>query len=199
MPLAKMHTLFSHTLLSGNKICVAAIGSYAFFGAWLSAAHFFISKEDVYMFENIGKKCKSLAELLCWIGIFVSVIGAIVIIFIGVDENVDELTVFGIVFLIVGPLLSWVSSFFMYGFGELIDKTSDIEINTRGGKIELGIQPKADNQHALKNSNLDTYTKNEDDEEDDENDTLRTVLILIGSIMVPALIIWLVSLALSLL
>ena len=33
---------------------------------------------------------------------------------------------FGIVFL-----SSWVGSFFMYGFGELIDKTCEIERNTR--------------------------------------------------------------------
>lgn len=39
--------------------------------------------------------------------------------------------ILSIFILIVGPLFSWTSSFVMYGFGELIDKSTEIAKNTR--------------------------------------------------------------------
>ncbi len=86
------------------------------------------------MFKNIGKKIKVLAVILCWIGITASVIAAIVMIFQAMDSYYfdDMYIVSAIIVLLVGPLLSWVASFFMYGFGELIDKTCVIAKNTEG-------------------------------------------------------------------
>ena len=83
------------------------------------------------MFENIGKKIKSLATILCWVGIIAYVIAAIITFYID-----DDLIGIGFLLLIVGPLMSWVGSFFIYGFGELIDKTCDIAKNTRSGDIK---------------------------------------------------------------
>lgn len=101
------------------------------------------------MFDNIGKKIKSLANVLCWVGIIASVITAIIM-FVMVEEGpyrTEGLYMgLGFAFLIIGPLSSWVSSFFMYGFGELIDKTCDIERNTRGGDIKSSTQVKVDNE-----------------------------------------------------
>lgn len=97
------------------------------------------------MFDNIGKKIKSLASILCWVGIIAYVIAAIIMIAIGVDEY-DGLTAFGVILLFVGPLMSWISSFFMYGFGELIDKACDIERNTRGGEIKSVAQTKVETE-----------------------------------------------------
>lgn len=83
------------------------------------------------MFENIGKKIKSLANILCWVGIIAYVIAAIVMI------STDEYLIgTGFLLLIVGPLMSWVGSLFIYGFGELIDKTCDIAENTRSRDIK---------------------------------------------------------------
>lgn len=98
------------------------------------------------MFDNIGKKIKSLANVLCWVGIVAYVIAAIIMISIGVDEYEDGLTIFGVILLFVGPLMSWISSFFMYGFGELIDKACDIERNTRGGEIKSVAQTKVETE-----------------------------------------------------
>lgn len=102
------------------------------------------------MFDNIGKKIKSLASILCWVGIIAYVIAAIIMIAIGVDEYEDGLTVFGVILLFVGPLMSWVSSFFMYGFGELIDKACDIERNTRGGERKSVAQAKVETERIEK-------------------------------------------------
>ena len=80
------------------------------------------------MFDNIGKKIKALTKISCWIGIFASLITGFI--FLSIDEEL--FLIIGLPIMIGGPLLFWISSFFMYGFGELIDKACDIEKNTRG-------------------------------------------------------------------
>ena len=40
--------------------------------------------------------------------------------------SVDEALI-GILTLCFGPIVAWISTFILYGFGELIDKTCDIE------------------------------------------------------------------------
>ena len=74
------------------------------------------------MYDNIGAKIKVLAQVIAWIGIAGSVITGFVIII--------ESAGVGIGILIVGSLMSWISSWFMYGFGELIEKTTEIAKNT---------------------------------------------------------------------
>ena len=84
------------------------------------------------IFSNIGKKIKKLAEVLCWIGIISSIIAAMCMFVIAVDSyDAGGYVASGLAFLFLGPIVSWVDSFFVYGFGELIDKACDIEKNTR--------------------------------------------------------------------
>lgn len=72
------------------------------------------------MFDNIGSKIKTLARVICWIGIIVSIISGCVL----MVQN--EETIFtGILIIILGPLVSWAGSFMTYGFGQLIEN-SDI-------------------------------------------------------------------------
>ena len=95
------------------------------------------------MFNNIGRKIKMLAKVLCWFGIIASVISGIVMVFTGVAVNstvvrgygatADELSgtaavIGGIVMMIVGSLVSWIGSFCMYGFGQLVENS---DIRTR--------------------------------------------------------------------
>ena len=46
-------------------------------------------------------------------------------------EGSDDLMIYGVITIIVGPLAAWVSSWLLYGFGELIEKTTEIAENTR--------------------------------------------------------------------
>lgn len=69
------------------------------------------------MFENIGGKIKTLATVICAVGIMVSLVLAVVF-------CVQEEILSGIGVLIGGCLGSWVGSFCLYGFGELIEETS---------------------------------------------------------------------------
>ena len=78
------------------------------------------------MFNNIGKKIKTLAVVICWIGIVGSVLAGIIM-----CVSDEDMIIFGLLTMIAGALISWIGSFFMYGFGELIDKTAEIAANTR--------------------------------------------------------------------
>ena len=79
------------------------------------------------MFDHIGSKIKSLAKIVCWAGIIISVLIGIVMLASGGDVS----SPIGLVLMFAGPLCSWIGSFFVYGFGELIEKTTEIAENTR--------------------------------------------------------------------
>lgn len=72
------------------------------------------------MFDNIGSKIKTVAKVVCWIGIIASIISGIVL--IAQDEDTAFL---GFMVMVLGSLSSWVGSFLTYGFGQLIEN-SDI-------------------------------------------------------------------------
>lgn len=85
------------------------------------------------MFDNVGSKIKGLASFFCWGGIIASIIGGIIL--IGLDE---DLIFAGIAVIVIGSLLSWISSFVLYGFGELVANSAIIA--GKEGKIVVGGQ-----------------------------------------------------------
>ena len=84
------------------------------------------------MFSNIGKKIKILAIVLCCAGILASLIAAIIL--FRQSTRYYNTTGIGFAVLFGGSLVSWVCSFFTYGFGELIDRTASIDSKLHGGK-----------------------------------------------------------------
>ena len=95
---------------------------------------FYLLDEVSIMYRNIGEKIKALAIICCAI---VSIACVVVGIVFWIEE--DELFALLVFF---GPVVAWVSSFCLYGFGEIITKLSDIEQNTRGGQIKTQIKEK---------------------------------------------------------
>lgn len=94
------------------------------------------------MFKNIGKKIKTLAVVIFifeLIGVFIlgliTMIGGAAASSIMGSNGVGVAGVTGvfggILIWIVGFLSSWIGSFFLYGFGELIDKTAENAQNTK--------------------------------------------------------------------
>ena len=79
------------------------------------------------MFNNIGKKIKVLATILFFVEAAAAVITGISL--MAADEFLIPT---GFLVMMVGPVVVWILSWFMYGFGEIIDKLSAIEKNTRG-------------------------------------------------------------------
>ena len=75
------------------------------------------------MYNNIGGKIKVLAKCIF-------VIDAIAMFVVGIVLLSEELIGAGLLTMFLGPVLAWVSSWLLYGFGELIDKASEIADNT---------------------------------------------------------------------
>ena len=73
------------------------------------------------MFSNIGRKIKTVAKVVAWIGIGCSILA-------GLAGLASPLTspIPSIIVAVIGSLASWIGSFCLYGFGELIDKVSAI-------------------------------------------------------------------------
>lgn len=83
------------------------------------------------MFDNIGGKIKTLAKVICWIGIALSIVlGLILLIAISTYSPLLGIAV-AIPVALLGAVLSWIASFTLYGYGELIELTAKIEQNTR--------------------------------------------------------------------
>ena len=83
------------------------------------------------MFSNIGRKIKLTAKITCWISMVASFIGGSAWFIYNCVEGEDELILVSLMVSIVSPFLCWIGSFVMYGFGELIDKTTEIAENTK--------------------------------------------------------------------
>ncbi len=77
------------------------------------------------MFDNISSKIRKLAKLLFWLGIIFT---AAYTIWIWAQGNSWRSTfLLGLIGLAEGLLATVIVSFMMYGFGELIEKTTSIE------------------------------------------------------------------------
>ena len=85
------------------------------------------------MFENIGGKIKTLAKVITFLGIGLSVAFGFLLI-VGKDY------MSGLVTIIVGVLVSWIGSFVLYSWGEVIDELKEQT------KIQEGISVMLTNQ-----------------------------------------------------
>ena len=87
------------------------------------------------MFDNIGSKIKTLAKVVCWIGIIGSIIAGIAM--IATMGSVGVLS--GLLTIVLGALLSWVGSFVLYGFGEMVENSdirTELAVKAEMGKKE---------------------------------------------------------------
>jgi len=82
------------------------------------------------MFDNIGDKIKVLAKVMFFLELITALIMGFALMF-GEGETGGV----GLIVFFVGPIVAWISSALLYGFGELIDKTCDIAENTRKYEI----------------------------------------------------------------
>ncbi len=98
------------------------------------------------MFNNIGKKIKTLAKVLFWVCAISFTISGLLLFTSGLSLlNAPSIPGYsytslssgvasmflGLLTIGLGFLIAWVGNFMLYGFGELIDKTHENEKNTR--------------------------------------------------------------------
>ena len=87
------------------------------------------------MFDNIGSKIKALAKVVCWIGIIGSIIAGIAM--IATMGSVGVLS--GLLTIVLGALISWVGSFVLFGFGEMVENSdirTELAVKAEMGKKE---------------------------------------------------------------
>ena len=102
-------------------------------------------EEVITMYDNIGGKIKGLAKATFIVEAIAAVITGIALM-----ASDDDMIPIGLLVMVVGPIVAWVSSWLLYGFGELVDKTCDIERNTRGGERKSEAQAKVDSERISK-------------------------------------------------
>jgi hypothetical protein len=76
------------------------------------------------MFNNSGKKIKFIAEVIFWVCCIISMACSIGLCTLGVKFTgiaKEVLVVIAFVNCIFGPLLSWIFTLLIYGYGEIID------------------------------------------------------------------------------
>ena len=120
------------------------------------------------MFDNIGGKIKNLAVISTWIGIIFSIILAIA-------TWVCEFGfLLGLIVLVVGFLCSWIGSFLLYGFGELIVRIQSIDekLNNRATTPKVKpLSPPTITEHEVELPG-EEYPEEEDCEKEPEEEYL---------------------------
>ncbi len=116
------------------------------------------------LFSDIGKKIKRLALVTAVFGVLFFIIGGVILLACltelpGNADFVDFVGIFICMVVIVGCFLSFIGSYFIYGFGELIDQT--IQIRAQLSKKEQAIAEKKRVLTELYNNNLITQEEYE--------------------------------------
>ena len=140
------------------KVCLATI-ELCVFSASASVGALFILyfKEVIIMFnyDNIGEKIKGLAKWTFIVEAIGAVIGGIAIMLIGNDYFLA-----GFLTLIFGPIVAWVASWILYGFGELVDSAILYQKNGKATPIvpqQIKVQaPKPSSTIKITNTVRDT-------------------------------------------
>jgi hypothetical protein len=101
------------------------------------------------LYSNIGSKIKNWAKWVFIVEAIASVIGAICMMASAEDS---WMLVVGMIVLVVGPFIAWVSSWLLYGFCEIIVKLTAIEHNTRStnaDKEESSVHTNEENEQQV--------------------------------------------------
>lgn len=77
------------------------------------------------MYKNIGGKIKGLAKFFCTLGIIFSVLIALVLCGLGVASGEEVAAIVciigGVVYVLVGILIAWLSTIMLYAFGQQVE------------------------------------------------------------------------------
>lgn len=88
------------------------------------------------MYNNIGGKICGLARFFAVIGIIASVIAGVVLM-VNARYGGAIMSLIGLLVMALGSLVAWMASWCLYGFGELISKTDDINDGLSSGRVGL--------------------------------------------------------------
>ena len=106
------------------------------------------------MFNEIGKKIKVLAKLF-----FILEVITLVVVSILLMISNRNFVFPGIMIMLIGSLVAWITACFAYGFGELIDKTSEMAHNTH--LLEKSMRKKEMSAHTVREERNQRQSKEE--------------------------------------
>ena len=86
------------------------------------------------MFDNIGRKIKTIAAVMGLVGGLASVIRGGMILFAG--DNAETI-ITGLLVLLLGSLASWGVSLLVYGFGQLIENSNQTVRKLHGLEVQV--------------------------------------------------------------
>lgn len=84
------------------------------------------------MYKNVGGKIKGQSKTVAIIEAFLTLIMASSFMFTDDEKMVGV----GVLVIVIGCLAAWVSSWLLYGFGEIVEKVCLIEEHTRNKDIK---------------------------------------------------------------
>ena len=82
------------------------------------------------MYDNIGEKLKGLAKASCLLGTIGGIISGIYLMIDGSDEGI----LIGFFVIMLSFFVAWISSWWLYGLGEIVDMLADMRRNASGEK-----------------------------------------------------------------
>jgi len=82
---------------------------------------------DIFDFNNVGRKIKNFTKWSCWISILLTWIFSFIYFFILIFNGAAVLLWVPLVSATIIPMVIWISSWTIYGFGELVEKACRTE------------------------------------------------------------------------
>lgn len=108
------------------------------------------------MFDNLVRKIKTFAQVICVLGIIGSVISGIVLF-------INEFIINGIAVILGGAFLSWIGSLCLYGFGQLIENTDILVSQGENKHSKFDKSEKSNISSRMKQYNQNDSKQIEDD------------------------------------
>lgn len=116
------------------------------------------------MYDNIGEKIKNSAKWICIVESISAVIGGIFVI-------IDDFDSFfkGLLLIVLGPVVAYVSTWLLYGFGQLIENSDIIaqEYRRTNEKHEKAVAKNAERKQSQKRQNIKATIANPNVKEDE--------------------------------
>lgn len=113
------------------------------------------------MYDNIGGKIKSWA-------IWIFIVEAIAAIIGGIALIVNDNGLIGFLTILCGPIAAWVSSWLLYGFGQLVENSDIIaaEYNRKNEKHEKDVTKNNERKQAQRRKEVKAAIANPEVDED---------------------------------
>ena len=115
----------------------------------------------MFNYDNIGGKIKGWA-------VWIFIVEAITAIIVGIALIVNDNALVGFLTIIFGPIAAWVSSWLLYGFGQLVENSDIIaaEYNRKNEKHEKDVAKNNERKQAQRKKAIKATMNNPEISED---------------------------------